>query len=165
MRWLGHMALFVALAGTATAGQTRGPVTGLPLPRFVSLISDDVNLRVGPGLQYPIRWVFKRAGLPLEVLREFDVWRLVEDPFGDKGWVHQSTITDRRDFIVIGKTRRLRRAPNDEAAMVALLKPGVVGYIRRCRGGAVWCKIEVAGHSGWLKRKDFWGTFPGEAVR
>ncbi len=78
----------------------KGTNTGLPLPRFASLRADKVNMRAGPGERYPIQWVYHRRGLPVQIEREFDVWRLVEDSDGVKGWVHQATLAGARDFVV-----------------------------------------------------------------
>src|SRR5581483_4541065 len=108
------------------ADTSKGSATSLPLPRFVALRSDDVNLRSGPGTRYPIEWVYKRRDLPVEILREFEVWRLVQDSDGIKGWVHQATLTGRRSLMVVGAERQLRDAADDKAYPVARLKPGVV---------------------------------------
>ena len=144
----------------------KGTVTGLPLPRFASLRSDEVNLRIGPDTRYPIQWVYKRRDLPVEILREFEAWRLVVDSDGVKGWVHQATLVGRRNFVITGeKEQVMRHDPRDDAAPVAILKPGVVGRIRSCDAGADWCRVQVGDYRGWLKRSDFWGTFPGEAVQ
>ncbi len=146
------------------ADVSKGSVTGLPLPRFAALRADDVNLRAGPGTRYPIDWLYKRRGLPVEIDREFEVWRLVTAPDGTKGWVHEATLTGRRDFLVLGADRTLRAEPRDAARAVAILKPGVVGRIRACAAGSQWCRLEVGNRIGWLKRDEFWGTKPGEAV-
>jgi SH3-like domain-containing protein len=143
----------------------KGTVTGLPLPRWASLRTDEVNLRAGPGTRYPIDWVYKRRDLPVQIEREFEVWRLVEDQDGIKGWVHQATLVGRRSFVVIGADRSLRDAASDDAAVVAILKPGVIGRIRACAAAAAWCEVQVSDYHGWLRRTDFWGTYPGEAVQ
>ncbi len=142
----------------------KGSVTGLPLPRFAALRSDDVNLRAGPGTRYPISWVYKRRGLPVEIEREFDVWRLIRDADGTEGWVHEATLTGRRSLLVIGGERVLREAPADNAAIVARAGPGVVGRISHCAADAPWCEVEIKGYHGFLPRAAFWGSFPGEAV-
>jgi len=142
----------------------KGTVTGLPLPRFASLRADEVNMRAGPGTRYPIEWVYKRRDLPVEIEREFEVWRLVQDPDGTKGWVHQATLTGRRSFIVGAADATLRRAAADDAAPVAILKPGVIGHIRACDKSSDWCQVQVADYRGWLRRSEFWGTLDGEAV-
>ncbi len=142
----------------------KGSVTALPLPRFASLRTDDVNLRRGPGTRYPIDWVYKRRDLPVQIEREFEVWRLIVDPDGIKGWVHQATLTGRRSFIVTGEERTLRRDPSDTAAPVARLKPGVIGHIRSCDAGSAWCQMQVGEYRGYLKRDEFWGALPNEAI-
>ena len=142
----------------------KGSATGLPLPRFVALRSDEVNLRAGPGTRYPIDWVYKRRDLPVEILREFEVWRLVQDPDGIKGWVHQATLTGRRSVMVTGGDATLRRDPKDNASAVAILKPGVIGRMRSCPAGSDWCQVQVGDHRGYLKRGQFWGTLPDEVV-
>ena len=142
----------------------KGTSTGLPVPRFISLRTNDVNMRVGPGFQYPIKWVYKRRGLPIEVQREFDVWRLVLTPDGGRGWVHEETTSGIRTFIVIGGDHILRERPDDKSRALAVLKEGVIGAIRRCKANDPWCAVKVDGRTGYLPRSDFWGTFPGEAV-
>jgi len=142
----------------------KGSSTGLPLPRFVSLGADDVNMRVGPGFQYPIEWIYRRDGLPVVVEREFDVWRLVLAPDGGRGWVHEATLSGTRTFLLTGRMHILRARPETTAREVAVLEGGVIGRIERCKAGATWCVVAVDGHRGYLRRADFWGTFPGRAV-
>lgn len=138
--------------------------TGLPLPRFAALRSDDVNLRAGPGTRYPIEWVYKRRDLPMEIEREFEVWRLVKDPDGIRGWVHQATLTGRRTFLVQGTDATLRTEPRDDATPVAILKVGVIGRIRSCDAGSDWCRVQVGDYRGFLKRPQFWGALPDEVI-
>jgi SH3-like domain-containing protein len=143
----------------------QGTVTGLHLPRYASLKTDDVNMRSGPGSRYPVLWTYKRRELPVRIEREFDVWRLVEDMDGIRGWVHQATLTGRRTFVITGTAPRTLRAEGaDTAAAVAVLKPGVVGRVRGCAAGAPWCEVQVGEYRGWLARADFWGTDAGETV-
>ena len=164
-------AVCAAAAGTAAPAQpappadpAKGTATSLPLPRFAALRSDEVNLRTGPGVRYPIDWVYKRRDLPVEIEREFEVWRLVRDQDGVKGWVHQATLTGRRSFVVTGTERVMRRQGNADASAVARLQPGVVGHIRSCEATAQWCQVQVGDYKGWLKRDEFWGILPNEAI-
>lgn len=145
------------------AEPTKGSVTGQPLPRWAGILYDGVKLRVGPGQRYPVEWVYRRPDQPVRILREFETWRLVEDHEGVKGWVHQSNLTGRRSFMVPNE-RTLRRSAADDAAAVAVLRPGVVGRVRSCDAGAAWCQVRVGDHRGWLKRDGLWGLSPGEAV-
>ena len=149
----------------APAEPPKGSNTSLPLPRFASLKTDEVNLRTGPGTRYPIDWVYKRRDLPVQIEREFEVWRLIADAEGVKGWVHQATLTGRRSFVITGGERVVRSDPNDAALAVARLKPGVIGRLRACDASAPWCQVQVGEYRGWLRRDAFWGVFPGEAVQ
>ncbi len=134
------------------------------LPRFASLRSDDVNMRAGPGTRYRIDWVYKRRDLPVEIEREFDVWRWVRDADGIQGWVNQATLTGRRSFIVQNTDATLRSDPSDTAAAIAILKPGVIGRIRSCPTGTGWCNVQAGSYRGYLRRGQFWGAFPDEAI-
>src|SRR5690606_41387164 len=106
---------------------------GLPIPRFVSLRANEVNLRAGPGMQYPIEWVYRRPDLPVEVIDEFDNWRKLRDWEGTEGWVHSSMIQAKRTAQVLampdGRPRTLRRAPAAEAPAVATLQPEALGVL------------------------------------
>ncbi len=146
------------------ADNSKGSASGLPLPRFVALRFDDVNMRAGPGTRYPIEWLYKRRDLPVEILREFEVWRLVQDPEGIKGWVHQATLTGRRSFIVTGADATIRREPQETASAVAVLKVGVIGQLKTCPAGSDWCQVQAGNYRGYLKRGQVWGTLPNEVV-
>jgi SH3-like domain-containing protein len=150
-------AAMAAFNATAAVGAEHG----LPVPRFASLRSDEVNLRTGPGQRYPIEWVLTRKDMPVEILREFANWRRVRDWQGTEGWVHERMVTGRRDVIVTGAIRALHREPDAGSPLVARAEPGVVARLLECRGG--WCRIEAGEFSGWVRRSDVWGVFPEEA--
>jgi SH3-like domain-containing protein len=151
-----------ALAQSESETSDNPGVSGLPLPRFVSLRAPKVNLRTGPGVRYPIEWVYHRAGLPLEVIDEFETWRQVRDWEGSVGWVHQSMLSGERKVMVSGKERLLRRDPSPAAVGVALLQPQVIGDLRRCQDA--WCEIGVGDKAGWLRRIDLYGLYPDEII-
>jgi SH3-like domain-containing protein len=142
----------------------KGSNSGLPIPRFVSLRSAEVNLRSGPGERYQIDWVYQRRDLPVEIEREFDIWRLIRDADGVRGWVQEVMVMGRRSFEVTGVDRTLRSDADDTSRAVAILKVGVVGRIRTCAARADWCQVQVGDYRGWLRRDEFWGTLPGEPV-
>ncbi len=160
----------IILWGMATQAGSVGVVkgSGLPLPRFVSLRLDEVNLRTGPGVQYPMEWTYMRRGYPVEVIAEFDTWRRIRDWEGSEGWVHQNMLTGRRTFIVLGPLshrRDLRTQPADDAISVAKLELGVVGDLLQCPSNtAQYCRVEVRNYVGWLKRGDFWGVQRDEFI-
>ncbi len=136
----------------------------LKLPRFASLRSDDVNMRAGPGTRYRIDWVYKRRDLPVEIEREFDVWRWVRDSEGTQGWVHQATLMGRRNFIVQKADATLRSEANETGSAVAILKPGVLGRIRSCPARSDWCNVQTGSYRGYLRREQFWGLLPNEVI-
>ena len=138
----------------------RGADSGLPLPRFVSLGSDKVNVRAGPGVRYPITWQFVRKGLPVELVAEYEHWRKVRDQDGAEGWVHKNLLTGRRTALVHGGIASLLRKPDPEAETLAQVEPGVQARLLTCRSD--WCQIEVSGQRGWLKRTQLWGVYANE---
>jgi SH3-like domain-containing protein len=150
------------------ADAPRGPATGFPLPRFAATRSDDVNIRTGPGSRYPVEWVLKRRDMPVEIIREHDVWRRVRDWQGTEGWVQTNLLTGRRTFVVIAQEAVLRRRAAPDAEPVARLAVGVIGRIRECAAASAWCEVQVtsggATHRGFLPRSAFWGSYRGEAV-
>jgi SH3-like domain-containing protein len=149
----------------ADATPNVGSVTGLPVPRFVALRSDEVNLRIGPDTRFPIEWTYQRRDLPVEVLREFNQWRRIRDMEGTEGWVHQSTLAGRRTMVVVGQQQReLRSSASAESSIVAHLMPGVVGRIRRCPADSAWCEVRIGDQSGWLRRGEIWGVSSSEEI-
>jgi SH3-like domain-containing protein len=152
---IGGATLAAMIASTAGAADQ-----GLPVPRFASLKSDEVNLRAGPGERYPIEWVLTRKDMPVEIVREFANWRQVRDWQGDEGWVHERMVVGKRNVVVTGPVRALHRDPDAGAPLVARAEPGVVARLLECRGA--WCRIEADATSGWVRRSDIWGVLPDE---
>lgn len=142
-----------------------GTNTQLKLPRYAALKTDEANMRSGPGERYPVIWQYQRHDLPVRIEREYDVWRLVEDMDGIKGWLHQATLTGRRSLVITGtEDRTIRAEASDTAEAVAVLKPGVIVRVKACEAAAPWCQVQVQDLRGWLKRSDGWGIDAGEAV-
>ncbi|MBV8133965.1 MAG: hypothetical protein JO282_15840 [Alphaproteobacteria bacterium] len=133
------------------------------LPRFVSLRSDQVNLRVGPGENYPIQWVLTRKEMPVEIIKEFEHWRMIHDWQGTEGWVHERMVSGKRTVVVKGAVRALYRLPDLASNVVARAEPGVFAHLSECRG--TWCRIEAADITGWVQRNEVWGVYPDEAVQ
>lgn len=143
--------------------------SGLPLPRYVSLKSKRTNMRVGPGRDYKVEWMFTRRGLPIEILQEFDNWRKVRDPDGAEGWVLKSLLSGKRTAIVApwkrGETEafiKLRTGPLETTGTVAKIKPGVIANIDECVEG--WCKMSINGYNGYIKQANLWGVYPDETL-
>jgi SH3-like domain-containing protein len=151
------------MGSAAWAAQT-GPVTGLPLPRFVSLKSDRVNLHEGPAKDHRTVWIYQRAGLPVEITAESDTWRKIRDSEGTEGWVLHSLLSGRRTAQVTqkGGDVLLRAKPAADAKPVAKLQSGVIGAAKSCAGG--WCRLIGEGFDGWIEQSRIWGSYPGEVV-
>ena len=149
-----------------------GRETGLPLPRFVSLKSKAVNMRVGPGRKYPIAWRYQRQGLPVEVIQEFDNWRRIRDADGTSGWVLHSLLSAKRNAIVApwqdaahGAVRHFligRHEPSARAGSAARVQPGLMASIEGCERD--WCRLSAQGSAFWLERDQLWGVYPGEPI-
>lgn len=134
-----------------------------PTPRFVSLRSDVVNLRTGPGDRYPVEWVYHRKGLPVEIIAQYDQWRRIRDSQGTEGWVHQRLVTGIRNVIVKGTQRILHAEADGASPPMAKLDPGVIAHLLECRDQ--WCRIEAQDIKGWLGRDEIWGVYPNEVIR
>jgi SH3-like domain-containing protein len=132
------------------------------LPRFVSLRSDDVNLRVGPGQTYPIAWVLQKKDMPVEIVEEFQNWRKVQLWQNTSGWILDRMVTSERHVIIAGAVRTLYRRPDVGSQSVARTEPGVVAKLLECRGD--WCRVTAAGYQGWIERNEVWGVLPDETV-
>jgi SH3-like domain-containing protein len=147
-----------------TQGAVAAENSGLPLPRFVSLRSDEVNLRTGPGIRYPVDWIYTRRDLPVEVIAEFETWRKIRDWQGAEGWVHQSMLASRRMVVIVGQQRRLRAEPDEKALSLALVDPNVTGRLLGCPRAKTYCRVEIENIQGWLRRDEFWGVYQGEFI-
>ncbi|MEK1853371.1 MAG: SH3 domain-containing protein [Phyllobacterium sp.] len=152
--------------GKAEAAAQIGP-SGLPLPRFVSLKPGRVNLRVGPGRDYAVTWLFLKSGLPVEIIQEYDNWRRIRDSEGTEGWVYQSLLSGKRTAMTAPWQRdkddvmlNVYRSADDKASIVAKVQPGVLGNLKTCNGA--YCRVVFSGASGWMRQSDIWGAYPDE---
>jgi len=136
--------------------------SGLPVPRYVSLKSDYVNVRVGPGKRYPISWVFKRKHMPVMIVEEFANWRKIQDKDGDGGWVHKSLLAGTRTVIVANGTQHLYARPDATSRPVVRLAENVIAEIELCRPD--WCELVVGEYEGWIRKADIWGVAREEVI-
>ena len=161
--FLSLIATFFSLWVTPVIAQYKA--SGLPLPRYVSLRATKVNMRTGPGVQYPVEWEYRRQFLPIEIIAEYGTWRKVRDWQGAQGWVHQNMLSGRRTFIVTEEVRTVRRDPSTKSPGVVGLEPGVIGRVQFCPANSTWCRVEADGHYGWLRRVEFWGVYQHETLK
>ncbi len=139
-----------------TAGQEKGPVTNLPLPRFVSLKASEGNVRRGPSLTHRIDWVYKRRDMPLQITAEYEHWRQVRDRDGAGGWVHYSLLSGVRTVLIEQDLLSLYQRPDKNSAVVARLELGVIARLGKC--DEVWCRLSAAGYRGWAPKTALWGV-------
>lgn len=159
----------IASAQSSTSGKS-----GLPLPRFASLKSGKVNVRVGPGTDFKINWLYKKRGLPMEIIQEFDNWRKVRDPQGNEGWVLHSLLSGRRTVVIRpwesdqqAGLADLRDKPATSASLSARLQAGVVATVQSCSDA--WCQLEVKDADGktiegYVEKNALWGVYPDEFI-
>ena len=168
---IGISLLAVASLGAAEDGASQAPVEGrknaLPIPRFVSLKSDKVNVRRGPSSDQAIVWVFSRVGLPVEVIAESENWRRVRDSEGADGWVFHSLLSGRRTVLVTPWSKgeesvTLYGSKSTSSRAVAALQAGVLGNVMSCDGD--WCQVSVDDYSGYVQQERLWGVYRGEQV-
>jgi SH3-like domain-containing protein len=168
---LGRALLLIVLlaAGFLAAGFAKaadGP-SGLPLPRFATTKSDPINVRVGPGTRYDVAWTYVKAGMPVEIIQEFDTWRKIRDVDGSEGWVHQNLLSGRRAGIAAPwqqDTQIALRPDRNSEGVRAYLGPGYRVEISKCDG--TWCEVSAAAASatyqGFLPQSELWGVYQGE---
>lgn len=159
--------ILVMVAGLLCVGPAvpapAGDDNALKVPRFVSLGKDEIFARTGPSLNYPIRWVYKRRGLPVEIIMEYDTWRQIRDVDGGTAWVHQAMLSGHRTVAIKNpKGVVLRVSADDTATPVVQLDKGVIAGLESCAGK--WCRIEISGFKGWAPRSDLWGVYASEEI-
>jgi SH3-like domain-containing protein len=154
----------LGMMGGAAAQTERAPEPDLNKKvRFASLRANEVNVRAGPGVRYPVKWQFVQRNMPVRIIAEFDTWRKIRDWEGAEGWVHRAMISSKRSLILVGRGQTLRRAAADSAPAVARLAPGLVVTVSECKDK--WCEVEAKGYEGWIRRFGVWGLDPGEKLR
>ena len=140
--------------------------SGLPIPRYVSLKSDHVNVRAGPTKDNDVAWVYTRSGLPVEITAEYENWRRVRDSEGAEGWVYHSLLSGRRTAVVTMKSKDglapLRENPDSTAEVTARLQAGVVAQVKKCTSN--WCHVAGNGFDGWIEQQRLWGVYADEKV-
>lgn len=163
--WMAACAVQVP-AGSVIAKDGPPTTSGLPIPRYVSLKSDHVNVRVGPTLENDVSWIYTRSSLPVEITAEFENWRRIRDSEGSEGWVYHSLLSGRRTAVVTSRDKDSLTPLHDRAdatsAVAARLEAGVVATVRRCTVG--WCRITGGGFDGWIEQQRLWGVYPDEKI-
>lgn len=152
---------FLMVACLAAFPVLAANTSGLPVPRWVSLKPDEVNVRTGPGTRYPIQFVYRREGMPVEIVEEYDLWRKIKDIDGAAGWVHKTMLDGHRNAIIKAKDDRILRAePEAKARPLIKVEPQVIAKLVECEKD--WCRIQVSGRKGWIEKKYLFGVYAEE---
>jgi SH3-like domain-containing protein len=164
---LGLVLMCLAGCGPAFAAKdTAATTSGLPVPRYVSLKSDHVNVRAGPTKDQDVAWVYTRSGLPVEITAEYENWRRVRDSEGAEGWVYHSLLSGKRTAVVTMKQKDalapIYDSADPQSAVAAKLQAGVVAQVKKCRDG--WCRVAGNGFDGWIEQQRLWGVYADEKV-
>lgn len=136
--------------------------SGYPIPRFLSLRTEEANVRTGPGMQYPKKWVLVKKNIPLEVISEYEDWRKIRDIQGDEGWIHKAMLSGKRTAIVKKNITKVRRKKDINSAVKAVLENGVIVNVESCEAGI--CKVQASDIEGYLIATNLWGVYIGEDV-
>ena len=131
-------------------------------PYWASISASEALMRSGPGKNYPAKWLYKRADLPIKVMEVYPSWRKIQDPDGETGWMLVNLLSDTRTALVSGTERRpMHEAPDSTSRVRYLAEPGVVGRLLKCASN--WCDFEVRGRRGYISTDHIWGVDPGES--
>ena len=140
-----------------------GQETGLEIPRYVSLKSNDANIRVGPSKNYPIEIKYIKKNYPLKVLEEYEEWRKVEDFKNNIGWIHKSLISGNRTGIVLSNNNKTIRLLNTlDGNVIGEIGKGNIVYLEKCKIN--WCLVSAGNFKGWMDKKYIWGVKQDEII-
>ena len=157
--------LMISFSPVRAQGPADEGETGLTIPRFVSLRSNHINARSGPGARYPIEWVYMQKSAPVEIIAEFELWRKIKDWQGSESWVHKSMLSGKRSVKVITPGENNVYAKDDfKAKIIAKVEDEVVGEIEKCPVNDSFCKITFASITGWVPRQNLYGIYPEEII-
>lgn len=157
--------LMISFSPVRAQGPADEGETGLTIPRFVSLRSNHINARSGPGARYPIEWVYMQKSAPVEIIAEFELWRKIKDWQDSESWVHKSMLSGKRSVKVITPGENNVYAKDDfKAKIIAKVEDEVVGEIEKCPVNNSFCKIKFASITGWVPRQNLYGIYPEEII-
>ncbi|MDR1693630.1 MAG: hypothetical protein LBR70_00335 [Lactobacillaceae bacterium] len=160
---LGIAVFLLAAEGSETA--VAAEAGGGDIPRMVSIRSNRVNARSGPGARYPIEWVYLQKDTPVEIIAEFEVWRKVKDWQGSESWVHKSMLSGKRTVKVItpGENNIYAKA-NYDSKVIAKAEDDVVGEVKKCQANNNFCLIKFNSIEGWVSKNNLFGIYPKEII-
>ncbi|MBR2299885.1 MAG: hypothetical protein IJ870_04855 [Alphaproteobacteria bacterium] len=164
--FLSFIAILLLSLQPTHAETTDSSESGLALPRMVSIRADNINARSGPGTKYPIEWIYKQKGAPLEIINEFELWRQVRDWEGDVSWIHKTRLSGRRFIkIITPGENNIYHSPKYDSKVIAKVEDGVIGEIKKCPNKSEFCLIKFEGVEGWVSKKNVFGVYEDEVIK
>jgi len=159
-------ALFVLTVIVAARAGNDLTASGLPVPRFVSVKADKVNVHRGPDQNQDVTWIYTRVGWPVEIIAEFENWRRIRDSDGAEGWVYHAMLSGKRTASLQLKSRaelgELHAKPDAQSPVTARLQSGVLATVKHCTG--TWCRLVGDAFDGWIAQDKLWGVYPNEKI-
>jgi len=122
---------------------------------FLSLKNSEVNLRVGPSYEYPVKLTYKKKYLPVIILDKSGTWRKIKDFENNSGWVHISQLSKKKTALNSRNNSILYRKPTLYSKPIARLEIGRLVLIKKCN--VKWCKITSGNFTGWISKSSLWG--------
>jgi SH3-like domain-containing protein len=123
--------------------------------KFLSLKKNEVNLRQGPSLEYPIKLIYKKKYLPVIILDKSGPFRKIRDFENNTGWIHIALLSKKKSAINIQNNSILYKKPTIYSKPLAKLESGRLVMVKKCK--VKWCKIESGDYQGWIYKKNLWG--------
>ena len=134
-----------------------GSQTGLEIPRYVSLKSNDSNMRVGPSKNYPIKLNYISKNYPVKIIDEYLDWRKVEDFEKNIGWMHKSLLTGERYGLILSRNKRSVNIYNSiNGKVIGEINTKLIVRLSKCK--IDWCFILINNYKGWIRKKNIWGV-------
>ena len=124
--------------------------------KFLSLKNNEVNLRLGPSFEYPIKLTYNKKYLPIIILDKSETWRKIKDFENNTGWIHISQLSKRQTAINYKNNSILFKKPTIYSKPIARLEIGRLVLIKKCK--IKWCKITSGGFNGWIDKNSLWGN-------
>ena len=121
---------------------------------FLMLKNNKVNVRYGPGFDYPIKYIYKKVKLPLQIIDIKENFRKIIDHKKNNGWIHVSQLRKSKSLIAISN-KILFKKPTKYSKPLARIEKGRLLIVKKCQKN--WCNIQTEKFSGWIEKNNIWG--------
>ncbi len=151
---------FIFFNYTLLKAENIGSSTGYKVPRYVSLKSNDINLRIGSSKNYPIKLKYTKENFPVEIIEENQNWRKTIDFEGNVGWIHKSLIKGDRYALIIDSKKMVMIYNKPKGKIIGEIGKYNIVRLKTCM--EKWCLISIKDSKGWVNKKKLWGVYLNE---